>query len=102
MTGGYAQPIECMGYDQRGDKYGMETKLARFLVGTAMRSVSDLISAIPVVERFCTPEELEEIRSAIGTISAEISTSLINSLLREHPDLSSEIEEEIVKYGRML
>jgi hypothetical protein len=80
----------------------MERKLARFLVGTAMRSVSNLTSAIPVVEKFCTPEELEEIRSAVGRISAEISTSFVNSLLREHPGLSSEIEEEIVKYGKML
>lgn len=78
----------------------MDIDVARDIVRAAFRSSSELQQLLGVLKEHCRPDEYQDYARSIATAVDGIGVSLINKVLAEHPELSSEIEATIVKTGR--
>jgi uroporphyrinogen-III synthase len=80
----------------------MDRELAKHVVAVGFHSLSLLQSLIPILKEHCAQEEYTKYLSAIGAVSAEMTTEIFNEVFQEHPDLEAEIEAKIEKYGQFI
>jgi len=73
----------------------MERELAKHVVATGFRSASVLQELVPLLKPHCDPNEYEKYARAIASVSAEISTEILNPIFDQFPDLKSEVEQKI-------
>lgn len=78
----------------------MDIETAREVVRAAFRSSSELQKLLGTLKGRCRPDEYQECARNIAAAIDTIGVSLIDKVLAEHPELSSEIETSISKDGR--
>ena len=77
----------------------MDKEIARHVARVGFRAMRELSDLLPLLKEHCDAKEYETIAKAIATASAHISTQVIDSALSVYPELESEIEAKIKKYG---
>ncbi|MGE5201693.1 MAG: hypothetical protein ACM3O6_06465 [Acidobacteriota bacterium] len=77
----------------------MEKDLARHVTRVGFRTMHELADLLPLLKEHCTTQEYESFAKAIALASAHISEQVIDKAVSAYPDLESEIETKIKKYG---
>lgn len=77
----------------------MKVEIAKHVALVAFRSAANLTELVDFLREHCTEEEYRQYLDAIAKCSAEIGTSLLQRIYREHPEIEQEIDERIEKYG---
>lgn len=80
----------------------MDRELARHVVAVSFHSLSLLESLIPILKQHCAQDEYAKYLKAVGTISAEVSAQLLDEVFKAYPDLKSEVEQKVKKYGQFV
>jgi len=80
----------------------MDRELARHVLAVGFHSLSLLESLIPILKEHCGENEYNEYAKSIATVSAEMTTAVFNKVFHEHPDLETEVEEKIQKFGQFI
>jgi len=78
----------------------MDIDLARDVVRTAFRSSSELQALLGKLKARCSLAEYQDYARGVAAAVDGIGVALINKVLAEHPELSSEIDESIAKHGQ--
>lgn len=78
----------------------MDRELAKIVAITAFRSSADINNLIPLLKEHCSADEYRLFGLAIAASSAEISQQILYKIFSMHPDLESEFDNKIKKYGR--
>ncbi|HTS94574.1 MAG TPA: hypothetical protein VMG55_21365 [Stellaceae bacterium] len=77
----------------------MEKDVARHVARVGFRAMRELTELIPLLKDHCAAQESDTFAKAIALASAHIGEQVINRALSPFPDLESEIEAKIKKYG---
>jgi hypothetical protein len=80
----------------------MDKKVGRHLVITALHLSSELSSILPFLKQNVSSDEYLKIITAIASVAAEISIKIVNPIFSEHPEIKSELEADVEKYGKIL
>jgi hypothetical protein len=78
----------------------MDIDLARDMIRTAFRSISELQSFLGVLKQQCSPEEYKDYSRGIAAAIDAIGVALINKALAAHPELNAEVEASIARRGQ--
>jgi len=78
----------------------MERDLAKLVAITAFESAAGLNNLIPLLKQRCDEREYRELSLAIATSSAEISLQIINKMFAIYPDMKTEFDAHVQKFGR--
>jgi hypothetical protein len=80
----------------------MDRELARHVIAVGFHSLSLLESIIPILKKHCDENEYNEYAKSIATVSAEMAATVFNKVYHEHPELETEVEQKIQKYGQFI
>jgi len=80
----------------------MDIELAREVVRAAFRSTSELQDLLWKLKQRCSPDEYQDYARGIAAAVDAIGVGLISKATAAHPELKSEIEASIAKYGRFI
>lgn len=80
----------------------MDRELAKHVVAVGFHSLSLLESLIPILKQHCDEDEYKRYIKSIAAVSAEMTTEIFNKVFHEHPDLETEVEHKIQKYGQFI
>lgn len=80
----------------------MDRDLAKHVVAVGFHSLSLLEGLIPILKQHCSQDEYAKYLKAIGSVSAEVTTEIFNEVFKQHPDLETEVEQKIKKYGQFV
>jgi hypothetical protein len=78
----------------------MDKEIARIIALVADRTRSDIGGLARIVKEHCDKESHEEFSMAIGQVVYEISHELMDRVFDKFPDIRSEMENRVKKYGR--
>jgi hypothetical protein len=78
----------------------MNKEIARIIALVADRTRSDIGSLARLVKEHCDEESHKEFSMAIGQVVYEISHELMDRVFDKFPDIRSEMEDRLKKYGR--
>jgi len=76
----------------------LDRELAKHVVVTGFRSMSDVTSLLPLLQKHCTADEYSAYRSAITELASAIVTQVINPAFASQPGLEQEVEASVNKY----
>ena len=79
----------------------MDRQLAKHVVVTGFRSMSDVTDLLPILQKHCTPDEYSAYRSAITELAGAIVTQVINPAFAGQPGLEQEVEASVNKYSKI-
>jgi hypothetical protein len=80
----------------------MDKELALHIVRTAFKSAAALEQLLPLLQHDCREEEARIYGLAIASAIADIHRELTNRVFSSLPELQTEVEMQIRKYGRVL
>ncbi len=80
----------------------MDKNLARHVIRVAFRNARDLQDLLTLLKEQCSPDEYRSYASGIAAAIDSINVALTNKALSSWPDLASEIDADLAKYGRVL
>lgn len=80
----------------------MDRQLAKHVVFTGFRSGCLLQELVPLLKAHCEMGEYEQYSKAIAAVSAEISIEILTPLFKLYPDLKTEVDAAIEKYGQII
>jgi hypothetical protein len=80
----------------------MDRDLARHVVAVTFHSLSLLESVLPVLKKHCGKNEYDEYLKAVGCVSAEMSTEILNRVFKQFPEVEREVEAKIQKFGQYI
>jgi hypothetical protein len=80
----------------------MDQELGRHVLAVGFHSLSLLESLIPILKKNCDENEYNEYAKSIAMVSAEMTTAVFNKVFHEHPELETEVEQKIEKYGQFI
>jgi hypothetical protein len=80
----------------------MDKELARHIVRTTFRSSAGLEGLLPLLRHHCGEEEARIYEVAIASAIADIHRELTTRVFSMFPELETEVERGIQKYGRVL
>jgi hypothetical protein len=80
----------------------VDKDLARHVARIGFRAMRELSDVLPVLKKHCGAKEYDTFAKAIATANAHISEQVIDRALSTYPELESEIEAKIKKYGLIL
>lgn len=78
----------------------MDKEIARIIALVADRTRGDIGRLAPLVKEHCDEKSHEEFSLAIGQVVYEISHELMDRVFDKFPDIKSEMEDRLKKYGR--
>ena len=78
----------------------MDINLARHVIQSAFRSGRELEGLLAVLKEHCKPDEYQTYAKAIATSIASIQLEIVNRITSSFPELETELEASIAKYGR--
>lgn len=78
----------------------MNKDIAKIIALVADRTRSDIGRLAPLVKEHCDKESHEEFSMAIGQVVYEISHELMDRVFEKFPDIKTEMEDRLKKYGR--
>jgi hypothetical protein len=77
----------------------MDKDLARHVAHVALASATRLDGATYALEKNCSPDEFAVYRQAIANVTACVEREILDKVYAAYPELRSEIEARIAKYG---
>jgi hypothetical protein len=80
----------------------MDRELAKHVVVTGFRSMSDVTELLPLLKEHCGEDEYSAYRSIITDVAGAIVTYIINPAFATHPELEQEIEAAVNKYLKII
>lgn len=80
----------------------MDRDLAHHVVAVSFFSLSLLESLIPILKQHCDEHECSKYLKAIGMVSAEVGSQILDEVFKTHPELESEVELKMKKYGQFI
>lgn len=80
----------------------MDRELAKHVVVTGFRSMSEVTDLLQLLKEHCTADEYSAYRSAITGLAGAIVTQVINPAFAGQPGLEQEVEASINKYLKIL
>lgn len=80
----------------------MDKELARYVARTAFQSAAELNDLIPFLKEFCGEDDFVTYEKAIASASAGIGIEILKRVFSEFPDLETEFEDKIKKYGKLI
>ncbi|GEM_PF-922086 len=80
----------------------MDIEIARHLIRTAFRSSGELSALLPLLKEHCGTEEYKNYAQGVAAAIHGINIALIDKATASFPELESEMESYIAKYGRYL
>ena len=80
----------------------MNRDLARHIATTAIEASTQLTSLLPLLKGHCDPAEYASQARSIASVGGHITREILHPIFAEHPDLETELEESIKKYGKVL
>lgn len=76
----------------------MDKDLARIVATTGMKASHDLGELIPLLAEFLP--EAKELRQGVAAAIAEIGIGVLEPAFKAQPELRSEFDQRVAKYGR--
>jgi hypothetical protein len=76
----------------------LDRELAKHVVVTGFRSMSEVTDLLPLLKDHCTTNEYAMYRQAITDIAGAIVTQVINRAFAAQPGLEQEVEASVNKY----
>jgi hypothetical protein len=80
----------------------MDANVARHLIRVAFRSTAELQNALSLLKEQCAADEYKEYAKAIASAVYAVNTELLDRVVASHPQLRSEIDRDMTKFGRFL
>lgn len=80
----------------------MDKEIARHIVEVAFRSESSLNDLVPFLKEHCSDEEYRKFLKGIAAVSFSINTEILNLVYSYFPEIKTEIEAQMQKYGKLL
>jgi hypothetical protein len=80
----------------------MDSELAWHIIGVSFRVTRELQELLPTLKEHCSPEEYQDFAQGIARSIHAINTTLIDKAIASHPELTSRIEADLAKFGRVL
>ena len=77
----------------------MDRKVSKHLCHVAFRCSREVNDVLPFAKAHCTEEEYRTILAAVANIMGTIGECILEPLLMADPELRSEIDTSIEKYG---
>ncbi len=78
----------------------MDIELARHFVRSLLKSSSEMTSLIPVLKENCDDEQYDYYGKTLAKISASITFDILNDIFSRFPELKTEVDEQVGKFGR--
>ena len=80
----------------------MDRDLAKHVVTVGFHSLSLLEGLIPLLKEHCSETEYNKYVKSIASVSGNMMTDIFNKVFEEYPDLESEVEDKIKRYGKFI
>lgn len=80
----------------------MDRDLAKHMVSVGFHSLSLIEGLIPLLKEHCTEAEYNEYLRSIASVCATMTSEIFNKVFRKYPDLETEVEQKIQKYGKFI
>lgn len=80
----------------------MEQEVARHLIRTAFRACRELEDLLGILKEHSSSEQYPDLAKGVARAIDAINVALLNKALAAHPELESEIEVRMRRYGRYL
>lgn len=80
----------------------MDRELAKHVVAVGFHSLALLEGLLPLLKEHCTTEEYEQYLGAVASVSATMTTELFNKVFGTFPNLETEVERKIERYGKFI
>ncbi len=80
----------------------MDINLGRHVIQSAFRSGRELEGLLTLLKEHCKGDEYQTYAKAIATAIAAIHVEIVNRVTSTYPELETELESSIRKYGRYL
>jgi len=80
----------------------LDRELAKHVVVTGFRSISEVTDLLPLLKVHCTADEYSAYRSVLTDLAGTIVTQIINPVFAGQPGLEQEVESSVNKYLKIL
>lgn len=80
----------------------MDKEVAKHIVYVAFKSESNLNELVPLLKEHCSDTEYKKFLKGIAKVSSCISAEIINLVYKDFPEIKSDLDEKINKYGKLI
>ncbi len=80
----------------------MDKDLAKHIATVAYKMQSPLQELLPVIKEHCSPQEYTSYLKATAKVMATINMEITNKIFAQYPEIETEFDRKIKKYGRIV
>ncbi len=80
----------------------MDRMLAKHVISVGFHSAALLEDLISILKDHCDDAEFQGFLKSIGSVIAEIGLEIFDKVYEQYPDLKTEVETKINKYGKFI
>ena len=79
----------------------MDEKLAWHMVRVSFRTAGELQELLGLLKEQCSPEDYRSYAGRIAQAMDAVNDALLNTAIAAHPELTTRIEADLEKFGRV-
>lgn len=80
----------------------MDKDLAKHVASMTFRAMAQLQEVVPILKAHCDADEYDQYLKAIGSVVAVAATELLDRIYEAYPEIETEFEAKISKYGKVI